>query len=435
MFMNCISQVWRHLSGNGSRRAKRAKLRLERLEPREVPAAWLWVRTATTGDDTWGNHENWKKDGVQPPAGQQPGQDDDVTFDGANSSNTTSTVGATTTIKSFTITTGYAGATAIITLSSQLTIKNSASLSGTFTITGGSDLQIGTGTAAATFSIDGGNFSTAGAGKVIAKSQVTGTLTGTNHNFDKRNLENYGVISWNGGDVYLSNGATVDNSGGATINVTNGNAPTFFGGVNGFVLNDFGASFNVVVPGAATPLQFQCQFNNHGTMAIASGQVTLFYDTSHAGVITVETGMELHFTGPGGSPPYFPTHLFYTQAGGSPSRISGGKVFFHNDTYISLQGNLDLVDVTTDDWAFELIGAGTLTIDRGTFNWFKGDWVGGGAIQVGRSTDTTSSATLNIADYAGSTPSQKNRPSPRKLWYGQLDAAQGFETNSGRQDH
>jgi hypothetical protein len=102
-----LSKLSRPKSGGRMRHGR--SLRFQELEPREVPAAYVWTGLSDPQNWKWSDPTNWKIDG-QPglPGDPAPGAGDDVTLDGTPDPNLrTSVVDRLFTVNTLTITGGY----------------------------------------------------------------------------------------------------------------------------------------------------------------------------------------------------------------------------------------------------------------------------------------------------------------------------------------
>lgn len=219
-------------------------------------AARFWVGGGSSANWNATAPTNWAA--TSGGAGDQsvPGASDDVIFDGAGTGNSPSTISATITVLSFTVTSGY---TNTITHNAVLTVAGNVTLNTSYTIAGTSALTI-----SATSTITSGG-KTWPNGVTFSGTSTTKTLVGNLVISGALTISSTSqTINWTTNEMLSCNGLTMTQgllSGTAKIILTGG---TWSGA--GAVLNDLDIAGNVTVSGSVA-------FNTK-TLTYVSGTVT-----------------------------------------------------------------------------------------------------------------------------------------------------------------
>lgn len=244
--------------------------RLETLEDRSVPATIQWS-AAVGGSFT---------DGTKWVGGVAPGGADDAVIPFA---------GITVT----------AGAQTVQSLTSAATLSVSG---GTFAVTAGGantgTIAVGSG---AKFDVDGGTFgwsagAVSGAGTFEVSAGTTLAISGTTVKaINSTILNNLGTVTLGGtGDLHVNTDAAVNNSG--TFAFTGDVDVLYAAGPARTVFTNTGTVTKS--SGAGLGSGFTTTFNNAGgSIAVNSGQLTLFSGTSTGGTYTAAAGSVLDLTG------------------------------------------------------------------------------------------------------------------------------------------
>jgi hypothetical protein len=235
----------------GSRRPERPKAirpLLEALEDRWLPSAVSWISTSS-GD--WDTPGNWSTGALPTPA-------DDVTINKPG-------VTVTHSLGNFDAVHSLTSTDAIVLPTGTLVLGAASSISGTFTLSGGTLSGVGTLTVSGQLAWSGGTMS--GSGVTIANGGLA--ITGTSSELlDRRTLTNAATGTWDGSnDLNLTNGAVFNNASGATFTVNNDRT-----------IGDFGAATNT--------------FNNVGTFTKAGGGGVTIVNTAFKdpGTVNVNSG-------------------------------------------------------------------------------------------------------------------------------------------------
>ena len=230
-------------------------------------ASRYWVGGGSSANWNAAGPTNWSATSGGAGNASVPGSTDDVIFDGAGASgNTASTISATITVLSFTVTSGY---TNTITHNAVLTVAGNVTLRTSYTIAGSSGMTI---SAASTITSNGKTWpnsmtwSNANTKTISGNFTISGTLTlsgGSN------------VINQTGTDTLIINGLTASSasSGTARIKLVGG---TWSG--NNTIQNNLDIAGNVTLSGSIA--------YNTGTLTYISGTVTTTSSTLTIGSST-----------------------------------------------------------------------------------------------------------------------------------------------------
>jgi len=241
-------------------------------------AACEWTGNTDTDWDTAGNWTSCNS--------STPGSSDTVTIPNVTSD---PILGSNTTIAGLTI---NSGAQLTINSGFTLTVDGATSLAGT--LTGAGDLTV---TVSGMLTWSGGTMS--GSGVTNANGGLT--LRGGSRTLDVRTLNNPGIATWIESDIWLINGAIINNSGTWNVQAlwdpamrirSSGPYATFN---NSGSLQKSGSNF----------VGIEANFNNSGSVNVQEGELVLGdYDlgspstsTSTGGTFTVASGAELTFNG------------------------------------------------------------------------------------------------------------------------------------------
>jgi hypothetical protein len=439
---------------------------LEVLEDRCLLSRTLdW--TGQGGVLNWTDPKNWQD--AKTKANVRPTADDDVVFIAAFNVSSIVNRGQSFEVKSLTVEAGY---TKTLDLLGNLKVvggpgaKDSTIADpnfdltgpGTFTLGSSTVLKMSAGTISnaelilgshAVFTMTGGTMKGKGT-TVIGDRDVTKAATlnfagNAAKNIDDRTIINYGTINWTGGgDIVLSNDATITNMprGKFNANPTNANLVTRFG-TDSFT-NATDAELNV----NTTTTFGTLKFINAGTLNVKGGvQFTIQHETTDFGTFNLQAGSSVLFDGAGDR--Y--TLADATVKGAGTLELKGGATLnVMSPTPRGLVGILggaagagvlgtlgpSATSVSTiqnfvDAAGGVVTGDGTLLI-TGSYKWNGADWEETGKVEI------AGGATLTIGGGA-MRPITDSRPliidtNALAIWSGRDDIDASIITNNGTFD-